>query len=377
MAESPERLKFQDYYEQKHQIGRGGAGFVYECIAKENREHYAVKVYDIRNETDLERIKTEIEICTNIDHENIAAFIEAFEGPRICHLVFEIMVGGDVFEEMERRTVYSEFDASHLMRQVFQGVAYLHEKKILHRDLKPENLLLSNKNADAIVKICDFDSAMYCTEKIKLLNFRVSLPYCAPDIIYSDGYWFPVDMWACGVILFLALFGELPFKGFIDDELIDRIMDGIYVFPKDCKPVCKEAEELIHRLLRRDQRTRCTAKDALNNRFIKHPDIFASRDHRAKAFENIKAFNLTKKACRTETKRACLRSKLDLPTKSSSTDAIENYRSMSKEVKLSRAARRAVTIANIPMKIPEATAQELLVPEASVPSTELETLSLT
>lgn len=107
------------------------------------------------------------------------------------------------------------------------AVDYTHRHKIVHRDLKPENLLL---DADLNVKIADFGLSNLL-EDGKFLKTSCGSPnYAAPEVIAGRVYAGPeVDIWSCGVILYVLLCGRLPF----DDESIPKLFEkirGTYVF---------------------------------------------------------------------------------------------------------------------------------------------------
>jgi len=103
----------------------------------------------------------------------------------------------------------SEELASYILTQVFAGLAFAHSKNICHRDMKPENIMFDPQSG--AVKIIDFGFA--CISKDKLRVFCGTPSYMSPEIVSKKEYWGPAaDIWACGVILFVMLTGNLPFK---------------------------------------------------------------------------------------------------------------------------------------------------------------------
>ena len=119
----------------------------------------------------------------------------------------------------------SEELASYILTQVFAGLAFAHSKNICHRDMKPENIMFDPQSG--AVKIIDFGFA--CISKDKLRVFCGTPSYMSPEIVSKKEYWGPAaDIWACGVILFVMLTGNLPFKATEEKELFRKIQKGIY-----------------------------------------------------------------------------------------------------------------------------------------------------
>ena len=118
--------------------------------------------------------------------------------------------GGELFNYIVEHGRMSEAKARRFFQQIISGIEYSHRLKIVHRDLKPENVLL---DADLNVKIADFG----LSNEIKdgdFLNTSCGSPnYAAPEVIRGGLYTGPeIDVWSCGVILYVMLCGRLPFE---------------------------------------------------------------------------------------------------------------------------------------------------------------------
>ena len=103
----------------------------------------------------------EIDVLRSVDHPNIIKIFEVYESDKYIHLVFEYLEGGELFEKIKSKGLYSEKDAINVMRDLLEALDYLHAKGIVHRDLKPENLILANKDKDDNLKIADFGLASF------------------------------------------------------------------------------------------------------------------------------------------------------------------------------------------------------------------------
>ena len=147
------------------------------------------------------------------------------------------MDGADLCFEIEKRAmagfVYSEAVASHYMRQILDAVRYCHESNIIHRDLKPHCVLLSSKENSAPIKLGGFGISFELPDDVDgqaalITSGRIGTPhYMSPEVIQRLPYAKPIDIWSCGVILFVLLSGSLPFVG-SNKRLFELISTGNY-----------------------------------------------------------------------------------------------------------------------------------------------------
>ncbi|VDO56881.1 unnamed protein product, partial [Onchocerca flexuosa] len=155
-------------------------------------------------------------------HDNIQE--EAFH-----YLVFDLVTGGELFEDIVAREFYSEADASHCIQQILESIAYCHLNNVVHRDLKPENLLLASKAKGAAVKLADFGLAIEVQGDAEAwFGFAGTPGYLSPEVLKKDPYGKPVDIWACGVILYILLVGYPPFWDEDQHRLYAQIKAGAY-----------------------------------------------------------------------------------------------------------------------------------------------------
>lgn len=139
------------------------------------------------------------------------------------------MTGGELFEDIVAREFYSEADASHCIQQILESVNHCHTNGIVHRDLKPENLLLASKAKGAAVKLADFGLAIEVQlEQLAWFGFAGTPGYLSPEVLKKEPYGKPVDIWACGVILYILLVGYPPFWDEDQHRLYLQIKSGTY-----------------------------------------------------------------------------------------------------------------------------------------------------
>lgn len=127
------------------------------------------------------------------------------------------------------REFYSEADASHCIQQILESVSHCHTNGIVHRDLKPENLLLASKAKGAAVKLADFGLAIEVQlDQLAWFGFAGTPGYLSPEVLKKEPYGKPVDIWACGVILYILLVGYPPFWDEDQHRLYSQIKAGAY-----------------------------------------------------------------------------------------------------------------------------------------------------
>lgn len=237
-------------------------------------------------------------MCRMLRHESIVRLHYVFKESNINYLLFDLITGGELFDDIVAREYYSEKDASHCIQQVLDSVAYCHRSCVVHRDLKPENLLLASKTHGAKIKLADFGLAVETKEpkQLEWFGFAGTPGYLSPEVVRREPYGEAVDMWACGVILYILLVGYPPFWDEQQQKLYQQIKLGNYSFPSpEWDSVTDEAKNLITKLLEKDYRKRMTAEQALQHSWIRHKDRVASTIHRQGTIAGLKSFNAKRK----------------------------------------------------------------------------------
>lgn len=139
------------------------------------------------------------------------------------------VTGGELFEDIVAREFYSEADASHCIQQILESVSHCHTNGVVHRDLKPENLLLASKAKGAAVKLADFGLAIEVQgDQQAWFGFAGTPGYLSPEVLKKEPYGKAVDIWACGVILYILLVGYPPFWDEDQHRLYAQIKAGTY-----------------------------------------------------------------------------------------------------------------------------------------------------
>uniref|UniRef100_A0A452HMV8 calcium/calmodulin-dependent protein kinase n=1 Tax=Gopherus agassizii TaxID=38772 RepID=A0A452HMV8_9SAUR len=239
----------------------------------------------------------EARICRLLKHPNIVRLHDSISEEGFHYLVFDLVTGGELFEDIVAREYYSEADASHCIQQILEAVLHCHQMGVVHRDLKPENLLLASKSKGAAVKLADFGLAIEVQgEQQAWFGFAGTPGYLSPEVLRKDPYGKPVDMWACGVILYILLVGYPPFWDEDQHRLYQQIKAGAYDFPSpEWDTVTPEAKDLINKMLTINPAKRITASEALKHPWICQRSTVASMMHRQETVDCLKKFNARRK----------------------------------------------------------------------------------
>ncbi|XP_034994086.1 calcium/calmodulin-dependent protein kinase type II subunit gamma isoform X11 [Zootoca vivipara] len=299
MASPATCTRFTDEYQLYEELGKGAFSVVRRCVKKTSSQEYAAKIINTKklSARDHQKLEREARICRLLKHPNIVRLHESISEEGFHYLVFDLVTGGELFEDIVAREYYSEADASHCIHQILESVNHIHQHDIVHRDLKPENLLLASKCKGAAVKLADFGLAIEVQgEQQAWFGFAGTPGYLSPEVLRKDPYGKPVDIWACGVILYILLVGYPPFWDEDQHKLYQQIKAGAYDFPSpEWDTVTPEAKNLINQMLTINPAKRITADQALKHPWVCQRSTVASMMHRQETVECLRKFNARRK----------------------------------------------------------------------------------
>ncbi|XP_047198171.1 calcium/calmodulin-dependent protein kinase type II subunit gamma isoform X15 [Hippoglossus stenolepis] len=328
--------RFTDEYQLFEELGKGAFSIVRRCIKKSTGQEYAAKIINTKklSARDHQKLDREARICRLLKHPNIVRLHDSISEEGFHYLVFDLVTGGELFEDIVAREYYSEADASHCINQILESVSHIHQHDIVHRDLKPENLLLASKMKGAAVKLADFGLAIEVqAEQQAWFGFAGTPGYLSPEVLRKDPYGKPVDIWACGqstrinacmlpqlsftrkfvhrecvcvcacvclcasgVILYILLVGYPPFWDEDQHKLYQQIKAGAYDFPSpEWDTVTPEAKNLINQMLTINPAKRITADQAIKHPWVCQRSTVASMMHRQETVECLRKFNARRK----------------------------------------------------------------------------------
>jgi len=304
--------KFTENYELKEELGKGAFSVVKRCVQRHTGLEFAAKIINTKklSARDFQKLEREARICRKMQHPNIVRLHDGIQEESFHYLVFDLVTGGELFEDIVAREFYSEADASHCIQQILESVNHCHSNGVVHRDLKPENLILSekpkpqpenlllaSKSKGAAVKLADFGLAIEVQgDQQAWFGFAGTPGYLSPEVLKKEPYGKPVDIWACGVILYILLVGYPPFWDEDQHRLYAQIKAGAYDYPSpEWDTVTPEAKNLINQMLTVNPAKRIRAEEALKHPWICQRERVASVFHRQETVDCLKKFNARRK----------------------------------------------------------------------------------
>lgn len=254
-------------------IGQGNQASVFLGIDVRRRKRVAVKV--VNNKMNFCKAENEIKVLKRINHPHIVQALDVIEDSDYTCIVTEYYEGGELFDILAKYKSFTESKAAEVMREIFEAVLYLHENGIIHRDLKPENILCVNKKWPLQIKLADFGLSVIAEENKYEARQMVGTPqYVAPEMLCQKTYTNAVDLWSCGVILYMLLAGKFPFYGETREEMLGKVIKGKYEFDeKQWSSISYSAKDLVSSLLELDVNKRLTAQEALRHPFLRNEDL--------------------------------------------------------------------------------------------------------
>ncbi|EFN53943.1 hypothetical protein CHLNCDRAFT_8755, partial [Chlorella variabilis] len=221
-------------------------------------------------------IMKEIDVLLDLDHPSVVSMREYFVHRNRVYLIMDLLRGGELLDALINKGHYSEADARTIFQQLIRGVQHLHSRGIVHRDIKLDNLLLARPGDITSLKIADFGFAKKhprAADELSVMKTMLGTPeYMAPEVILahpdlgSAAYGPAVDLWSCGVVLYMLLSGVPPFFHASEVQLLRRIVKGQYDFEgPEWRHVSRQARHLVSRLLVVDPAKRLTCQQVLEH----------------------------------------------------------------------------------------------------------------
>ncbi|XP_058138085.1 death-associated protein kinase 3 isoform X1 [Dasypus novemcinctus] len=323
----------EQYYEMGEELGSGQFAIVRKCRQKGTGKEYAAKfikkrrLSSSRRGVSREEIEREVNILREIRHPNIITLHDIFENRTDVALILELVSGGELFDFLAEKESLTEDEATQFLKQILDGVHYLHSKRIAHFDLKevflccqshvnrlqlsfreklndggspvshchshvtaghphhrgraplpclprdfmPENIMLLDKNAPSPrIKLIDFGIAHKIEAGSEFKNIFGTPEFVAPEIVNYEPLGLEADMWSIGVITYILLSGASPFLGETKQETLTNISAVNYDFDEEYFSNTSElAKDFIRRLLVKDPKRRMTIAQSLEHSWIK------------------------------------------------------------------------------------------------------------
>uniref|UniRef100_A0A1A7X955 Calcium/calmodulin-dependent protein kinase IGb n=1 Tax=Iconisemion striatum TaxID=60296 RepID=A0A1A7X955_9TELE len=257
----------QEIFDFIEELGSGAFSEVYMVREKKTGKMFAMKCVKKKKKRDI-NLENEIAVLRKIKHENVVGMEDFYESRTHYYLIMQLVSGGELFDRILDRGVYSEKDASKVIQQILQAVSYLHQSGIVHRDLKPENILYYSQDEDSKIMISDFGLSKMADSGI--MSTACGTPgYVAPEVLAQKPYSKAVDCWSIGVITYILLCGYPPFYEENETRLFSKIMKAQYDFDSPFwDDISDSAKDFIRNMMQKNPSMRYSTEQALRHPWI-------------------------------------------------------------------------------------------------------------
>nr|XP_039262365.1 myosin light chain kinase, smooth muscle-like [Styela clava] len=269
-VKSRDIAELEKVYEITELLGSGRFGTVHTAKQKDTGKEFAAKNCVCRRPSQRKDVELEIELMNLLKHDKLVQLVDTFVSKKEVVLIMELITGGELFD----RIIDESFDlteelASGYVKQVCEGVGFIHSNMVLHLDLKPENILCLHPQKLDQVKIIDFGFARKYTPGAQLKVMFGTPEFVAPEVVNFDPLGPGTDMWSIGVITYVLLSGLSPFMGEDDLETLSNVTGCEWDFEEDCfKDISDNAKNFIETILHPKENMRASCVKCLQHPWI-------------------------------------------------------------------------------------------------------------
>ncbi|GAB1600033.1 myosin light chain kinase, smooth muscle-like [Argonauta hians] len=260
-------------------LGRGKFGEVKVCTERDSGREFAAKFVSIRGMQSRKEIRNEVDIMKSLRHPRLLQMYDAYERRDKFCLILELVSGGELFERVINEDFYlTERACVAFLRQICEGVEFIHSKNILHLDMKPENILCMTRSGNRI-KIIDFGLARRFDPSADMRVLFGTPEFIAPEVVNFEPICHRTDMWSVGVITYILLSGLSPFLGDNENQTLSNVTCAVWDFDaEEFDSISAEAKDFIAKLLIKRPSKRMSATDCLQHSWLKRTTDAASHD---------------------------------------------------------------------------------------------------
>ncbi|KAI9023250.1 kinase-like domain-containing protein [Hyaloraphidium curvatum] len=246
-------------------LGQGAFGEVWRATENSSGDPVAVKIIDLAEcDDDIEEVQKEIQILRACSSEYVPKFIDSFLTGEKLWIVMELMTGGSCGDILQTHT-FEEDHIAVILKDVLEGLKYLHSTGKIHRDIKAANILLSESGK---VKLADFGVAgQLQSMRISKTHTTVGTPnWMAPEVILGSGHDTKADIWSLGITAIELAKGQPPHSGKHPLQIFKMIPTSPP--PELTGTFSPELKDFVHKCLRKNPRERPTAAALLDHPFV-------------------------------------------------------------------------------------------------------------
>jgi len=247
--------------------GRGGCSSIWTALDLRTNKKVVIKVVQV-TKLNFKYVLAELMNHKNSQHENIVTFIEAFfiADQQQIWVILEFMEGGDLTRRVMNYK-FQEPEIAYVLKEVLKALSYIHANNGIHRDIKSDNILFSVDFR--VVKLADFGFATKLTEQTSRVRSMVGTPHwMAPEIIRSENYAQPVDIWALGIVAIEMADGNPPYWGLDRNKAFNLIATKGSAGLADPSKWTPEFNDFVEGCLKMEPEQRFSVDKLLIHKFI-------------------------------------------------------------------------------------------------------------
>jgi serine/threonine protein kinase len=246
---------------------------------------FTVKAFDKVNPEGNEAAMREFKNLKTLRHERMVSLLDAFETEKMCMLKFDTLPGTDVLSYIAERPSYTEQMIAEIAGQVLDGLDYLHWRGRVYLNLEPGNILVYSGRSlgkTVQVKLTNFETTQTVASTGTQIKGTYNFDYAAPEIIEEAQAFPQSDVWSLGVLLYVLMSGQLPFKGETPEETKENILRVRFKFEWLYKECTMEGTRLLMWIFKRAPYKRPSLEEVGNHRWINPADYMLKKRERAR-----------------------------------------------------------------------------------------------
>merc|ERR1719188_1028285 len=245
---------------------------------------YSVKLFDKASTEGSDAATREFKNLKTLRHEKMVSLVDAFETDRFSLLQFNSLPSTDVLSYIAERPFYTENMVCDIAGQVLDALEYIHWRGKVYLNLEPSNILVCSGRSlgrSVQVKLANFETTQTVARSGTQIKGTYNFDYAAPEIL-DEAQAFPQsDVWSLGVLLYVLLSGQLPFKGESAEETKSNILDVKFKFEWLYNEVTMEATRLLMWIFKRAPWKRPSLEEVQNHRWLNPSDYMFKKRERA------------------------------------------------------------------------------------------------